>query len=145
MSEQLPNLDSRVTLDESATDALGMPRVRLDWSFTTEDFDRLEASVAALAAALGADGKGRLCWPVAREQLLSRLDPARHHIGTTRMHADPEHGVVDADARVHELSNLYVAGSSVFPTAGIANPTLTVIALAMRLSDHLKTEIGAGR
>jgi choline dehydrogenase-like flavoprotein len=142
MSEQLPNLDSRVTLDEASVDALGMPRVRLDWAFTAEDFDRLEASIAALAAALGADGKGRLCWPVARDQLLSILDPARHHIGTTRMHADPEHGVVDADCKVHGLSNLYIAGSSVFPTTGIANPTLTIIALAMRLSDHLKTELG---
>jgi choline dehydrogenase-like flavoprotein len=145
MSEQLPNLDSRVTLDESSVDALGMPRVRLDWSFTAEDFDRLEVSIDALTAALGADGKGRLCWPVARDQLLSILDPARHHIGTTRMHADPEHGVVDADCCVHGLSNLYIAGSSVFPTAGIANPTLTIIALAMRLSDHLKAQLGEGR
>ncbi len=142
MSEQLPNLDSRVTLDETSVDALGMPRVRLDWSFMAEDFDRLEASIAALSAALGTDGKGRLCFPVTREQLLSILDPARHHIGTTRMHPDPEQGVVDADCRVHGLSNLYIAGSSVFPTAGIANPTLTLIALAMRLSDHLKVELG---
>jgi choline dehydrogenase-like flavoprotein len=142
MSEQLPNLDSRVTLDETSVDALGMPRARLGWSFTAEDFDRLESSITALTAALGTDGKGRLCFPVAREQLLSILDPSRHHIGTTRMHADPEHGVVDADCKVHGLSNLYIAGSSVFPTAGIANPTLTIIALAMRLSDHLKAELG---
>ena len=76
------------------------------------------------------------------DSVFPNLDPARHHIGTTRIHPDPEHGVVDADCCVHGLSNLYIAGSSVFPTAGIANPTLTIIALAMRLSDHLKTELG---
>lgn len=143
MSEQLPNPDSRLTLDENRVDALGMPRVRLNWAFTKEDFDRLESSIAALALALGADGKGRLCWPVPRERLLAVADPARHHIGTTRMSVDAEQGVVDADCRVHGLSNLYIAGSSVFPTAGIANPTLTIIALAMRLSDHLKKQLGA--
>ena len=141
MSEQLPNLDSRVTLDTSSVDALGMPRVRLDWSFTAADFDRLESAIAALAMELGADGKGRVCWPVARERLLSVLDPSRHHIGTTRMDPDPTHGVVDADCRVHGMSNLYIAGSSVFPTSGIANPTLTIIALAMRLSDILKRQL----
>lgn len=145
MSEQLPNFDSRVTLDATSVDALGMPRVRLDWSFTQDDFDRLERSIEALAADLGADGKGRVSWPVTRERLLSILSPSRHHIGTTRMHPDPEHGVVDADCRVHGLSNLHIAGSSVFPTAGIANPTLTIIALAMRLSDHLKSQLGDGR
>lgn len=145
MSEQLPNPDSRVTLDPLSADALGMPRVRLDWSFTAEDLDRLELSIAALAVTLGGSGKGRLCWPVAREALMSVIDPARHHIGTTRMHPDPEHGVVDADCRVHGMSNLYIAGSSVFPTSGIANPTLTIFALAMRLSDTLKRELGAGR
>jgi choline dehydrogenase-like flavoprotein len=141
MSEQLPNLDSRVTLDTANVDALGMPRVQLDWSFTAADLDRLESAIAALAIELGADGKGRVCWPVAREQMLSVLDPARHHIGTTRMDKDPARGVVDADCRVHGMANLYVAGSSVFPTSGIANPTLTIIALAMRLSDTLKRRL----
>lgn len=60
-----------------------------------------------------------------------------HHMGATRMSQDPRHGVVDADCRVHDLDNLYVAGSSVFPTAGFANPTLTLVALALRLTDHL--------
>ena len=59
-------------------------------------------------------------------------------MGTTRMHEDPHHGVVDADSRVHGIANLYVAGASVFPTAGAANPTLTLIAMSLRLSDHLK-------
>ena len=61
-------------------------------------------------------------------------------MGTTRMHADPRQGVVDADCRVHGVANLFVAGSSVFPTGGSANPTLTIIALALRLADHLQAE-----
>ena len=60
-------------------------------------------------------------------------------MGTTRMHPDPAQGVVDADCRVHGVANLFVAGSSVFPTAGCANPTLTIVALAVRLADHIKT------
>ena len=61
-----------------------------------------------------------------------------HHMGTTRMHVDPRHGVADADCRLHDLSNLFVAGSSVFPTYGTANPTLTILALSFRLAEHLK-------
>jgi choline dehydrogenase-like flavoprotein len=60
-------------------------------------------------------------------------------MGTTRMATDPKHGVVDADLRVHGVDNLYVASSSVFPTVGYSNPTLTIVALALRLADHLKT------
>ena len=63
-------------------------------------------------------------------------------MGTTRMHADPAYGVVDADCRVHGIDNLYVTGSSVFPTGGYANPTLTVVALALRLTDHLACRLG---
>jgi choline dehydrogenase-like flavoprotein len=66
---------------------------------------------------------------------------ARHHMGTTRMHADPRRGVVDADCRVHGIANLYVAGSSVFPTSGAANPTLTIVALALRLAGHLQNRL----
>ena len=68
--------------------------------------------------------------------------PMYHHIGTTRMHRDPRHGVVDADLRVHSTSNLYVAGSSVFPTGGYVNPTLTIIALAHRLADRVSQSLG---
>jgi len=64
----------------------------------------------------------------------------QHHMGTTRMHRDGSLGVVNEDCRVHGVANLYVAGSSVFPTAGAANPTLTITALALRLADHLKDE-----
>ena len=142
MSEQLPNLDSRLTLAPDQTDPLGMPRVFLDWVYSERDMANLERSIAALGDALGAEGKGRVRWPVARSQLLSILNASRHHMGTTRMSPDPDNGVVDENCRIHGVLNLYVAGSSVFPTSGIANPTLTLIALAMRLSDHLKQDMG---
>jgi choline dehydrogenase-like flavoprotein len=62
-------------------------------------------------------------------------------MGTTRMHVNPHRGVVDENCRIHGLNNIYIAGSSVFPTAGYVNPTLTIVALAIRLADHLKAEI----
>ena len=64
-----------------------------------------------------------------------------HHIGTTRMHDDPKQGVVDRDGRVHGMANLFVAGSSVFPTAGVSNPTLTIVALTLRLAERLSREV----
>jgi len=69
------------------------------------------------------------------------MSGGKHHMGTTRMHLNPRQGVVNADCRVHGISNLFVAGSSVFPTAGYANPTLTIVALALRLADHLKMSV----
>lgn len=145
MTEHFPNPDSRVTLDPEHKDPLGVPRVRLTWVYGEKDHADLERSVAGLADALGASGEGRMCWSIPRDKLLAVSSASRHHMGTTRMHADPAKGVVDPDLRLHEARNLYVAGSSVFPTSGIANPTLTILALVMRLADHLKTEMGAAR
>jgi choline dehydrogenase-like flavoprotein len=65
-----------------------------------------------------------------------------HHMGTTRMDSDPTKGVVDAKCRVHGISNLFVAGSSVFPTAGSDMPTITIVALALRLADELEANLG---
>jgi choline dehydrogenase-like flavoprotein len=140
MTEHLPNPESRITLG-SQSDALGMPRVRLEWRYSAKDWRDLEASVAAFAAELAASGTGRLRFPPERGQLVAGANASRHHMGATRMSADPAEGVVDTDARVHGLANLYIAGSSIFPTSGIGNPTLTLLAYAMRLSDHLKTEL----
>ena len=66
-----------------------------------------------------------------------------HHMGTTRMAADPRDGVVDADCRVHGLSNLYIGGSSVFPTGGYANPTYSIVQMSLRLADHLERTLRA--
>jgi choline dehydrogenase-like flavoprotein len=89
---------------------------------------------------------GRLVFHLAEDDSgwPSCMTGGKHHIGTTRMHTDPAQGVVDADCRVHDLTNLFVAGSSVFPTGGYANPTLTIVALAVRLADHLKERLRAG-
>jgi choline dehydrogenase-like flavoprotein len=142
MAEHFPNPDSRITL-ASERDALGMPRVRLDWTYSAADLDGLERTAAHFGDALGAGGHGRFCWPAERKDLVAISNASRHHMGTTRMHADPRQGVVDPDGRVHGVANLHIAGSSAFPTSGIANPTLTLLALALRLSDHLKTQMGA--
>ncbi|MCB1896076.1 MAG: GMC family oxidoreductase [Zoogloeaceae bacterium] len=135
--EQAPNPDSRVSLADDV-DALGLRRIRLDWRLGEQDRRSIVAHVRALAQELGALGIGRTRieipddgnWP-------AWVDGGNHHMGTTRMHDDPRQGVVDADCRVHGIDNLYVAGSSVFPTSGAANPTLTIVALALRLADHL--------
>jgi choline dehydrogenase-like flavoprotein len=88
-----------------------------------------------LAAGLDQAGLGRL--ELTAEPALN--PNAHHHAGTTRMGAGPVDGVVDPDLRVHGADNLFVCGSSVFPTAGAVNPTLTAVALAHRLADHLRS------
>ncbi|WCT71872.1 GMC family oxidoreductase [Sphingomonas naphthae] len=145
-AEQAPNPDSRVTL-AGDSDALGVPRAALDWRMSELDV----TSVAGLVAALGREterlGLGRV------EPAAWLSDPARqwrsdplisvhalggyHHVGTTRMSDDPRTGVTDREGRVHGIDNLYVAGSSLFPTSGWANPTLTIAALALRQADRI--------
>lgn len=130
--EQRPHPDNRIVLS-SARDALGMPRPELRLQWREEEQAALYRLRAFLADRLSSLGLGHV--QVSNEML---PDPnAHHHAGTTRMSVDPRWGVVDGDCRVHGTDNLYVAGSSVFPTAGFANPTLTIVALAIRLADHL--------
>ncbi len=140
--EQAPNPDSRVTLSRER-DALGLNKARLDWRIS----ERERRTVAAFARAVGEEF-GRL--NIARVRLADELtDPslpgqweeAHHHMGTTRMASMPQNGVVSRDCQVFGTSNLYVAGSSVFPTTGFVNPTLTIIALALRLADHLRSRL----
>lgn len=138
--EQAPNPASRVLLDGSR-DALGMPTASLHWALDTID----ERSFAAGQAVLGQEferlGVGRVdASPLTPAAMRSRVGGLNHHAGTARMSADARTGVVDADCRVHGIRNLYVAGSAVFPRIGIANPTLLIVALAMRLADHLKQQ-----
>jgi choline dehydrogenase-like flavoprotein len=137
MGEEPPNPDSRLTLG-AERDALSQPRLHLDWRLDETHLRGIERGVALFGRVLGEAGAGRLRWPLAREGMLGALGAARHHIGTTRMHRDPRHGVVDEHCRVHGVANLHVAGSSVFPTGGIANPTFTIVALAVRLADRLR-------
>jgi choline dehydrogenase-like flavoprotein len=136
--EPVPNPDSRVRLG-SARDALGIPRAELDWRLSRADRESVVRAVELLGAELGRADLGRLRlvldpeagWP-------DDLAGGWHHMGTTRMHDDPLKGVVDRDCRVHGMRNLFVAGSSVFTTAGSGTPTLTIVALALRLAAHLE-------
>ncbi|MDX1541923.1 MAG: GMC family oxidoreductase, partial [Geminicoccaceae bacterium] len=139
ISEQAPDPASRVTLGEER-DALGMPRIRLDWRLGELDRRSLEVAGRLLAEEFGRSGIGRVRLPEWLEEdgWPEDLEAGWHHMGTTRMSDDPRSGVVDRDGRVHGLANLYVAGSSVFPTGGFANPTLTIVALALRLAEHLR-------
>lgn len=139
--EQVPNPDSRVTLS-SERDALGLRRIRLDWRLTEQDRRSLVEHMRSLAMEFGALGIGRMRIDVQDDgQWPAEVTGGSHHMGTTRMHDDPRRGVVDRDCRVHGVDNLYVAGSSVFPTSGAANPTLTLVALTLRLADHLKPRL----
>lgn len=144
MTEHTPNRDSRITLMRDDRDALQMPRVKLQMRYNALEIDSLERSIRMFAAELGRLGAGRLQCGVRREQLTELMgQPSRHHMGATRMAVAASEGVVNEDCRVHGIANLYVAGSSVFPTSGIANPTLTLLALAFRLGDHLIAELQA--
>lgn len=138
--EPTPNPDSRVRLGRER-DALGMSRVELDWQLTRHDRESAVRGIEILGAELGRAGVGRLRLDIDPESDDWPADNAGgwHHMGTTRMHDDPRHGVVDRDCRVHGLRNLHVAGSSVFPTAGSGTPTMTIVALALRLAAHLES------
>lgn len=138
-TEQRPNRESRVTLTNELDD-IGMPRLKLDWRLSKEDRESAYRTLELIAHEFGAQGEGRV--RVVFDQNgpwdRRRTFGGAHHIGTTRMDTRPEHGVVNKDCRVHSMDNLFIAGSSVFPTSGVMNPTLTIVALALRLSDHLK-------
>jgi choline dehydrogenase-like flavoprotein len=139
--EQVPNPDSRVSLSEER-DRLGLRRIRLDWRLTEQDRRSVVAHMHSLALELGALGIGRTVLTVEDNgQWPDAVGGGSHHMGTTRMHDDPRRGVVDRNSKVHGVDNLYVAGSSVFPTSGAANPTLTIVALTLRLADHLKERL----
>lgn len=141
--ETAPNPDSRVTLLPER-DALGLNRVRLHWQLTELDRRSLRRSLEIVGEALGAAGLGRLRlddW-LLEDDFAIPGNGSYHHIGTTRMSDDPRTGVVDRNCRVHGMRNLFVAGSSVFPTEGFANPTFTIVALGIRLADHLRTHYG---
>ncbi len=154
--EQVPDRESRIVLGEDR-DELGLRRVQLHWKFGDREkrtFRRANQIIAEELALAGigrtreirdnayfddervfsSGAQGETGWPPG-------MRGGWHQMGATRMHENPKKGVVDPDCRVHDLSNLYVAGSSVFPTSGYTNPTLTIVALSLRLSDHLRKEL----
>lgn len=141
ISEGGPVRDSRVRLGPEL-DELGVPRVELDWRHSALDRHTIQTGLEVLGRELGRLGLGRML--VERDgvgPMDAQIDVGSHHMGTTRMSEDPSSGVVDADGRVHGIDNLFVAGSAVYPTGGSANPTLTLLALALRLADHLDKRV----
>ena len=139
--EVAPERDSRVMLS-AERDALGVPRADLDWRIGEIDRRTIVRGLERMGAGLARAGLGRLRiddWML--EPGFAVPEGSYHHIGTTRMADDPGRGVVDRDCRVHGMSNLYIAGSSVFPTCGHAPPTMTIVALTLRLADHLAASV----
>jgi choline dehydrogenase-like flavoprotein len=143
--EQALNPDSRVILTDE-TDRFGLRHLALDWQLSPLDYRTLRGSVTVLGQYFAQARIGR----VQVAEWLQEEDPTppelgspgsevalHHHMCTTRMSADPAHGVVDADCRVHGIDNLYIGGCSVFATGGHANPTYTIVQLSLRLGDHL--------
>ncbi len=138
-TEQAPDPSNQVRLTDDR-DMFGCQKIELNWKWGQINSDSIAHIQQILAEELRnkglgtyqisrrADGSPNLCSP----------SGVAHHIGTTRMHDNPTEGVVDANCCVHEVSNLFVAGSSVFPTGGYANPTLTIVALSLRLAAHVK-------
>jgi choline dehydrogenase-like flavoprotein len=147
-SEQTPNPQSMVVLSNDL-DALGRRRAELHWDTVTKDWESIVESVSIVVSELerrwGAESKvlidPRWPWPWTPIPPGSRTWSTwgNHHIGTTRMADDDLSGIVDSNCRVHGMANLFVVGSSVFPTGGFANPTFTIVTLSIRLAEHLSS------
>jgi choline dehydrogenase-like flavoprotein len=143
-SEQAPDPASRVTLG-STRDRYGIPRPVLDWRLSQADLASIRRSEDLLDDELERIGLGRIQRKYGEEDPPVVFEGNYHHMGTTRMQVDPRRGVVDPDGRVHGVLNLHITGTSVFPTGGYINPTYTVVALAVRLADRLRTVLGVER
>jgi len=137
--EQEPNRDSRVMLNREK-DILGLNKISLDWRISRRDIDSLICLHEVIAENIKRNKFGYLTDYISSESSIGFSD-ASHHMGTTRMAENPNYGVVDKNCKVHYSDNLYISGSSVFPTSGHANPTLTIAALSIRLSDHINNKI----
>jgi hypothetical protein len=150
--EQVPNESSTITLDPVVTDPVfRQPVVRLDWNLLEADKDTVRKGLDLCQQYLSAPGRDATKFEITTD--LSggpehwtfdpsldngkALHPGDHHMGATRMSISHDDGIVNQNLRMHSVDNLYVASSSVFPTSGYANPTLTIVALAIRLADHL--------
>ena len=133
--EMTPNPDSRITLADTVDPVFGQKQTHITWQLSPNDETTYNQTTQLFKTAVNALGGdiSAAPWAVVKSQLIVN----GHHIGTTRMSADPASGVVDANLKVHSLDNLYVAGSSVFASTGISNPTFTIIALSIRLAEHL--------
>jgi choline dehydrogenase-like flavoprotein len=137
-AEQEPNPDSRVGLG-GERDALGMRRLIVDWRTTAEDHHRLAEGMRVMQRAVASSGTVRIDLGEDLDAVAARRVPVGgHHIGTARMASDPSAGVCDANAELFGTRGVFLAGAAVFPTSGFANPTLVMLALALRLAEYLR-------
>jgi choline dehydrogenase-like flavoprotein len=141
-TEHMPKPNSRITLNETECDALGIPRAKVHIEFNELDRKTILESHKIFIDRYKKLNIGEVTFSNMGllefiEKKINSFNSSAHHIGTTRMSDDPMLGVVDKNCLVHGISNLYIVGSSVFPTAGHVNPTLTIVALSVRLGDHL--------
>jgi choline dehydrogenase-like flavoprotein len=145
-SEQIPNPESKVSLTETP-DPLGVPRLRIDWRLCSDDVRSIATTYRLLRQSIEAARVGTV--EFADETLEDRIRECGpvggHHIGTARMDSNPKLGVVDARCRTHDVENLYIASSAVFPTCSHANPTLTILALSLRIAQELRRRLVARR
>lgn len=142
--EQTPNPESRVTLSDTR-DALGRQNARLNWRLQAIDKEGVMRAHEILSREVGRTGAGRMHVGLHdREEIEIGAGGGAHHMGTTRMHENPKLGVTDARGRVHHTQNLYAAGSSLFPSCGYSNPTLTIVATSLRMADTIKARLRAG-
>ena len=137
MCEQLPDPESRVTLG-SSRDRFGQNKIKLDWNVTSSNIKDIRRFLEILGRELHRCNLGKLDIRFEGDKIPNDLHGGYHHMGTTRMDSNPQKGVVNEHCRVHGLNNLFVASSSVFPTVGYANPTLTIAALSLRVADRVK-------
>jgi choline dehydrogenase-like flavoprotein len=141
--EPLPNPDTFVRLSDTS-DFLGQQKIEVNWQVSNAEKANVHRAIEICALEFARMGYGRAYAPAMEkpDEWPSTFTSGKHHSGTTRMSDSPKTGVVDRNCRVFDVDNLYVAGSSVFPTIGHTNPTLNLIALALRLADHLKEKTG---
>ena len=143
--EQAPNPNSRVSI-EREKDSLGVHKAKLHWDLTELDMTSIKKLYEIIGKEVGISGVGRVrldefLWPENLNEVPDTMGGGWHHMGTTRMSQDPKKGVVDKNCQVHGINNLFIAGSGCFTTAGAPNPTLTLVALSLRLADHIKKRL----
>jgi choline dehydrogenase-like flavoprotein len=135
--EQSPDRNNRVVLS-TERDALDLPKTEIHWRLNEIDIKNAIRIQEIWAEELEQAGIGKLQFTRNWSEQAFEKTAMHHHIGSTRMNNNPKQGVVDSNGKVHDISNLFIAGCSVFPTSGYSNPTLTMIALSLRLADHVK-------
>lgn len=138
-AEQVPNRNSRIELTHDR-DRLGQLKIKVLWELSKQDIHSIHHSLKIIAHILGKHRYGRIQLLDQNMEQWPEVFSSHHHMGTTRMGSDPKTSVVDSNLKVHSTNNLFITGSSVFPTSGVAYPTLTITALSIRLAEYLKNK-----